>query len=73
MLYGIRYAHNIYPLANAFFLWLAANNSDVFVGVLVENVIGKRRSSQLAPRRADLVGAPPKGPTAATGVKRTLD
>lgn len=51
ILYGIRYAHNIYPLANAFFLWLAANNSDLFVGAAYEAVVGKRRSSQLPAAR----------------------
>lgn len=49
LLYGIRYAHNIYPLANACFLWLAANNSQALVGAVHEAVIGKRRTSVAIP------------------------
>ncbi|KAL8277966.1 hypothetical protein RQP46_009598 [Phenoliferia psychrophenolica] len=52
ILYGIRYAHNIFPLTNAFFLWLAANNSDVFVGAAFEAVVGKRRSSTVTDSRS---------------------
>lgn len=55
LLYGIRYAHHIYPLANAFFLWLAANNSQALVGAVHEAVIGKRRSS-LVPAQRDVPG-----------------
>lgn len=47
LLYGIRYAHNIYPLVNALNLWLAANNSSAIVGTVHDCVIGKRRLSIL--------------------------
>ncbi|KAM0788807.1 hypothetical protein ACM66B_002894 [Microbotryomycetes sp. NB124-2] len=49
LLWGIRYAHNIYPLANALSLWLAANNSTALVGAMHDAVLGKRRSSLVPP------------------------
>ncbi|KAK4055661.1 GPI inositol deacylase [Microbotryomycetes sp. JL201] len=45
LLWGIRYAHSVYPLANAMSLWLAANNSTALVGAMHDAVLGKRRSS----------------------------
>ncbi|SCZ99080.1 BZ3500_MvSof-1268-A1-R1_Chr7-1g09385 [Microbotryum saponariae] len=45
LLYGIRWTYNIYPLANAFFLWLSSNHSHHLVGALNEAVKAKRRLS----------------------------
>ncbi|KAK4057876.1 GPI inositol deacylase [Microbotryomycetes sp. JL221] len=49
LLWGIRYAHNIFPLANVLSLWLAANNSQALVGAVHDAVLGKRRSSLVPP------------------------
>ncbi|KAM0751220.1 PGAP1-domain-containing protein [Meredithblackwellia eburnea MCA 4105] len=62
--YGIRYAHHIYPFTNSFFLWLAAGNSEIFVGAAYEAVVGKRRASQPPSRRVA---------TTDETTKRTLD
>jgi len=55
LLYGIRYAHNIYPLTNAFFLWLASRHSSALVGAVHEAVVGKRRTSGLPAPRSDFL------------------
>lgn len=47
LLYGVRYAHNMYPLANLLLLWLAVNSgsgTSSLVGAVVGSGV-KRRSS----------------------------
>lgn len=50
ILYGIRYTHNIFPLSNLLFLWLAVLASGLWADGLNEVVVGKRRVSA-PPRR----------------------
>lgn len=76
LLYGVRYTHNIYPLTNALFLWLAANNTRI-VGVVHDMVLGKRRTSVVISKTAaaSIVNAPKPVPMTALGgaaTKRTL-
>lgn len=57
LLYGIRYAHNVYPLTNAFFLWLAAHHSSALVGAVHDAVVGRRRASNVPTPQSDLLQA----------------
>ncbi|KAI5475779.1 glycosylphosphatidylinositol deacylase [Pseudohyphozyma bogoriensis] len=49
ILYGIRYAHSIFPLANSLSIFLAVNNAEALVGAAYEVFVGKRRKSIYQP------------------------
>jgi glycosylphosphatidylinositol deacylase len=59
LLYGIRYTHDIFPLANVFYLWLAAMSSEAIVGVVHDVVVGKRKNSLSSlPSPREIVAVP---------------